>query len=779
MKRKRQARILLGILLAALLLFPGGMRIKAEEVVSGEQPAQDEQMPAEGLENIETANPEIKEPPPEGNEENLPEETEPEEPLLEEEEPVEPVQDEVPEESKKPAEENLLTPMTEEKKMPELDLKSFDCDFIWGVDYGDELFDFDCDSDVGSKIRWIGIEHILGMHIKFLPEIDVQCITVEKIWRDGGSKYRPFAVMFDLYANGTKVAVLPIVTNHTDYWKTKILVPKSVHGQDIEYTVKEVVHPDLKNYTTTVSGLKIINTMTRDITVEKLWKMDHEKVRPDSVSFWLMNGEEVVGEKRTLSSGDGWKVVIPDVPAYDADGKINYTIKEEVLVGYDSYVHEGCLEFNGTDTRTLDEKDKCCEDECPDFTIINTFTNEKEITLVKKWIDDDSEDRPDALTFILDNNDGASVEIPITSADGWEKEVTVEIADENWMYYDYMVDEKEVPEGYVKTIVDFTITNELMPVEMITIEGEKTWLDDGTGRPEFINVRLMADGELLETKKVMPIEGKWMYDFGMLPKYGEEMEEILYTVSEEPVEGYECIPGEGFDITNRRVGMITISGEKTWDDLMNRPSSITVYLEKEGEIFEEVEVKADDMGKWLYSFKETAQFDENGLPYTFTVSEKYILGYEANVTGFNIQNVQLRATMKVLKVNEADKPLAGAVFEVRDLSGKVLKTFTTDADGLFTMELPLGMYRLVEISPPTGYAKNIVPRLVILFNAGDVQTIKVVNSFDKPAIVPKPIPTYPVLPKTGSESEFGFYLFGAASVGLGLLTMKKKNNKRI
>ncbi|HSR05230.1 MAG TPA: hypothetical protein VLM88_11650, partial [Proteiniclasticum sp.] len=140
MKRKRQARILLGILLAALLLLPGGMRIKAEEVDTGEEPTQEVQVPVEGLENVETADPEIMTPPPENKEEIVPEETESEEPLLEEEEPkpeeplleeepieeepVEPVQDEVPEEITKPVDENLMVPMAEEKKMPELDLKS-------------------------------------------------------------------------------------------------------------------------------------------------------------------------------------------------------------------------------------------------------------------------------------------------------------------------------------------------------------------------------------------------------------------------------------------------------------------------------------------------------------------------------------------------------------------------------------------------------------------------------------------------------------------------------
>lgn len=779
MKRKRQARILLGILLAALLMLPGAMRIKAEEVVSGEQPAQEVQEPVEELKNLETPVPEIKDPPPEGNEEILPEEPEKKEEPIEEEKPVEPEVKimspplEVTDEGKDPV----------EKKMPELDLKSFDCDFIWGVGHGDELFDFDCDCDcdIGSKIKWIGMEHFLGMHIKFLPIIDVQCITIEKIWHDDESKDRPCYIMFDLYADGMKVGVLPIVSNHSDTWKTKILVPVKIHGKVINYSVEE---HRVDGYKSVVEGFKIINTKIieprmRDITVKKVWKESDKVLKPASVNFWLMNGDNKVGDMRTITDKDGWEVTLKEAVFDESGKKINYSIEEVPIQGYDSEVIAGCEEGDSS-AATLSMNMKCCEpeDKCPDFTIINTFRNERKITLEKVWDDGDYEGRPIEVIFTLYQNDIELKDVIITKADGWQETLTVILNDGEGDPFEYEVSEKVVPEGYKDSVNGFTITNKRVTdtPEMIKIEGEKTWLDDGTGRPEFINVKLMADGILHTTMKVMPVEGKWMFDFGMLPKYDNEMEEIVYTVSEEALEGYECIPGENFDIVNRRMAEITISGEKTWDDLMNRPASITVYLERNGERFEEVEVKASEMGRWLYSFKETAQFDEKGMPYTFTVSEKYILGYEAKVTGFNILNIQQRATMKVLKVNEADKPLAGAVFEVRDISGKVLKTFTTGADGLFTMKLPLGMYRLVETSPPAGYAKNTVPRLVVLFKAEDVQTYKVVNSFDKPVIVPKPIPTYPMLPRTGAGSEMGFYLFGGASVVFGLLTMKKKKN---
>jgi len=856
MKQKRQARIVLGFLLAALLLLPGGMRIKAEEMTPLEGSSQEVQaVPEEQVaEDLEVKEPDGAQLPPEPEGE-IPEAENPDEDgeATEGEDAsamktmAAPAQ--APEQLEEPEKEVLTGSEEEEKRLPELDLSSFDCDFIWGED---------CDCE-GGPVRWSGIEKILGMHIRFLPKHEVQCITVEKIWQDGGSRYRPCAVMVDFYANGIKVAVLPIMSNGTDHWKIKILVPKTVLGKEISYTVKEVAHPDLMNYRTTVSGLKITNALLRDIEVEKLWKEDHESVRPDSVSYWLMRGDAPVGGERTLSAAEGWKDVIYDVPAYDEHGAIDYSIKEAAVEGYETEVTEECLMMDTAD------KHCGCEDPCPDFTIINTFTNEKDITLMKKWVDEDPEDRPEEVTFILDKSDGTFLEIPVTSAMGWEKEVTVEIVDENWIPFDYAVDEKEVPEGYEKLIEGFTITNskmeletiliegektwmdgeedirpesihvtlmangvaletkEVVPVEgkwrysfgelpkydaeqelieyevveeavegyvsthgegfnlvnwkAVPVEGEKTWMDDGTGRPEFIMVKLLADDLLLTTMKVMPDEeDKWYYDFGMLPVYDEEMKKIVYTVSEEAVEGYEMVPSEGYDLVNRRVGKITITGEKTWDDLMNRPESITVYLNRNVEQMQEVVVKADEDGKWLYSFAETEQFDEEGKPYTYTGSERYVLGYSAVVEGFDIENVQMSATMRVLKVNEADKPLAGAVFEIRDLTGKVLKTFTTGADGTFAMELPLGMYRLVEVSPPAGYAENTVPRLVVLFREGEVMTVEVVNEFEEfDDVSPKPIPTYPTLPKTGDGSVMGFYLLGFASIAAGMLTLKKKN----
>ncbi len=62
MKRKKGFRVLMGFLLAALLMFPGTLQVKAEEIVTGEEPTQEVLVvptEEENLEVIEEQQPEI------------------------------------------------------------------------------------------------------------------------------------------------------------------------------------------------------------------------------------------------------------------------------------------------------------------------------------------------------------------------------------------------------------------------------------------------------------------------------------------------------------------------------------------------------------------------------------------------------------------------------------------------------------------------------------------------------------------------------------------------
>ena len=98
----------------------------------------------------------------------------------------------------------------------------------------------------------------------------------------------------------------------------------------------------------------------------------------------------------------------------------------------------------------------------------------------------------------------------------------------------------------------FTIAN-THEIETITISGFKTWddADDKDGiRPETISIYLLADGRTVDTRTVTETDG-WRWTFDDLPRYASGAE-ILYTIAEDPVAGYEAAI-DGFDIVNRHV----------------------------------------------------------------------------------------------------------------------------------------------------------------------------------------------------------------------------------
>ena len=76
-----------------------------------------------------------------------------------------------------------------------------------------------------------------------------------------------------------------------------------------------------------------------------------------------------------------------------------------------------------------------------------------------------------------------------------------------------------------------------------------------------------------------------------------------------------------------------------------------------------------------------------------------------------------KAKIGVYKLDAADKDrgLAGAVFEVRDASGKLFDTITTNEDGYAeTIDLPVGEYKVKEVTPPAGFVLSDEVKTVTL-----------------------------------------------------------------
>ena len=219
----------------------------------------------------------------------------------------------------------------------------------------------------------------------------------------------------------------------------------------------------------------------------------------------------------------------------------------------------------------------------------------------------------------------------------------------------YTVQEIQAPTGYVLSEEpikiskddfgnDLAISRDLVnQKEKTSVSGQKTWNDndnqDGK-RPSKITVNLLANGVKVASKEVKPdATGTWAYHFDNLDVVDDAGNVIAYTVSEEPVEGYETTI-EGTNITNTRTPEVTeVAVKKIWDDADNkeglRPEKITVRLLADGQEVAVKGITATD--NWQASFTDLPIYKE-GKKITYAITEDPVAGYITNIDGFTVTN---------------------------------------------------------------------------------------------------------------------------------------------
>ena len=219
----------------------------------------------------------------------------------------------------------------------------------------------------------------------------------------------------------------------------------------------------------------------------------------------------------------------------------------------------------------------------------------------------------------------------------------------------YTVKEIQAPTGYVLSEEpikiskddfgnDLAISRDVVnQKEKTSVAGQKTWNDndnqDGK-RPSKITVNLLANGTKVASKEVKAdAEGNWLYQFDNLDVVDDAGNLIAYTVSEEPVAGYETSV-EGTNITNSRTPEVTeVAVKKIWDDADNkdglRPEKITVRLHADGQEVAVKEITATD--NWRASFTDLPVYKE-GKKIAYTITEDPVAGYTATIDGFTVTN---------------------------------------------------------------------------------------------------------------------------------------------
>ncbi|WP_165437907.1 Cna B-type domain-containing protein, partial [Streptococcus ruminantium] len=388
---------------------------------------------------------------------------------------------------------------------------------------------------------------------------------------------------------------------------------KLVAGQ---YKIKELTAPngfELNPEEITVdvvNGQAVIKTITNkpiktSVNVDKKW------VGPakDSATVRLYADDADTGKTATLNASNSWKATFNDLRKFHADGKeIKYTIKEDAIENYQS-------EVTG--------------DMASGFTVTNTNIEKVSVPVTKTWNDNNDQDgkRPQSITVNLLADGKVIKSQQVTAENDWKYTFTDLPKYANGKEIVYTVEEVKV-DGYETKVEGTNITNTHTP-ETTQVSGTKTWNDnndqDGK-RPKSITVNLLADGKPFKTQKVTA-ENNWKYTFTDLPKYANG-KEIVYTVSEEKVDGYE-MKVEGTNITNTHTPETTqVSGAKTWNDNNDqdgkRPQSITVNLLADGKVIKSQQVTAEN--DWKYTFTDLPKY-ANGKEIVYTVTENAVEGY--------------------------------------------------------------------------------------------------------------------------------------------------------
>ena len=225
----------------------------------------------------------------------------------------------------------------------------------------------------------------------------------------------------------------------------------------------------------------------------------------------------------------------------------------------------------------------------------------------------------------------------------------------------YTVQEIQAPTGYILSEEpikiskddfgnDLAISRDVVnQKEKTSISGQKTWNDndnqDGK-RPSKITVNLLANGLKVASKEVKPdATGNWAYRFDNLDVVDDAGNVIAYTVSEEPVAGYETTV-EGTNITNNRIpDMTEVAVKKVWDDKENkdglRPEKISIRLLADGQEVAVKEITATD--NWQASFTDLPVY-KDGKKIVYTITEDPVAGYTSKIDGFTVTNRHIPPT---------------------------------------------------------------------------------------------------------------------------------------
>ena len=473
-------------------------------------------------------------------------------------------------------------------------------------------------------------------------------VTVKKVWDDADNQdgKRPESITVQLLANGEPVEGKTLTLSKSgngDVWTgTFTDLPEYQDGTLVNYTVKELNTPD--GYTSKIENVNNDFTITNShtpamtaVTVKKVWDDtdNQDGIRPTSVKVSLLTNETVT-KTATLSADNNWSVTWDNLPVYQNGKQVTYSVEEiNPLKGYAvAYTKDGS----------------------GNWVITNTHVPATTSATVKKvWNDDNNQDgkRPGKVTVNLMNGQTVVSTVELSADTNWQRTWKSLPKYQNGKLIAYTVEEV-VPTGYTASYdqSNLTITNTHTPA---TVEKtvKKVWADgndqDGL-RPDIIQVKLLADGQVVDTVTLTASDHGWTHTWTKLNKYAKG-KIIAYTVEEVVPTGYTASYDQSnLTITNTHTpATIDKTVTKQWSDDDDqdglRPANVTVNLFANGKQVRTLTLSAaHDWTATVYDLPKKA----NGQDIVYTWREANVpAGYQSVVAGDTITNSHTPATTAV------------------------------------------------------------------------------------------------------------------------------------
>lgn len=455
---------------------------------------------------------------------------------------------------------------------------------------------------------------------------------VTKIWKDNGNNdgMRPDEIT--VTAHGSDGRSYTEKLNADNQWSVMFSnMPKYADGKVIEYSLTEKSVP---GYTSSITrngkSFVLINTHvdeTKNITITKAWNdgNNQDGLRPKTITA-VVNGSDGSARFVQLFEGQNWATGLNNLPKYKNGTEIQYTVKENAIPGYETEIKQ-----------TGDS-----------YAITNSHTPAVvTVSAVKVWDDANNQDgiRPSLIQVTLTGSDGSVRNAAITKNDGWTYQFKNLPKYKNGMKIDYTMQETD-SNPYTFEIVrgtdgySFTITNNYVPA-VVNVPITTVWDDDdnrdGIRAKETAITLQGSNGKTYQ--RIVTGKDSFATVFEDVPKFFDEGREVVYTVTQNEMNGYTANIASTdkytFQITNtHEPERLAKTVTKVWDDNNNqdglRPNTLRIALTGTDDTY--IEKSLSTANNWTETFDGLYKYFKEGTPIQYTIDEEAVGGYEKGIS---------------------------------------------------------------------------------------------------------------------------------------------------